>query len=523
MIEIALLMLTAAIGSTLARALSLPSIPLLLFAGWVLTLTGFRLSEDVLTKSIELGVAFLAFASGIELDTQRRSRRIRLRQVASSGLFQMLCSITFFFAVAQLLGFAPVASIYLAVAFSVSSTLVGIRQLRRHGQTQEPFARFSIGTLLIQDATVVFFIALLAASAGGEQFSLTAILGFLTMLGVGLWWRRLVARRLDRSPGADDETQLLFLLATLFAFLIAAAFLHLPIVVGAFCAGLVFSRFPANGIVRGQLNSLTDFFAALFFTTLAQFSISPTSRLFFEAILFTALVIVTRFLLVYFLGRRVGLDGRSATESGLLLSQVGEYGLILGILALQGGVFGNHELALVSLVAAFTMMITPLIAHDRVVALLLHLRRDRRCPDNNREWRDHVIMIGYGAGGKWVAGPLLEARVDLLVIDDDPAVAAELREQGLTCLLGDGTDPDVLEAAGVQRAAAVLASPRRTTDALKLLSQVSDVPVVVRVFEDHEAEAARALGGIPIRNSLAGAETFLDWFARTQVSEGRNP
>lgn len=522
MIELALLLLTAALGSTLARRLSLPTIPLVLFAGWLLTLTGFRLSEDLLAKTIELGVAFLAFASGIELDAGRPSRRLRLHHVTAACLLQILISIGIFFATARLLGFAPLPSIYLAIALSVSSTLIGTRQLRRLGQSQEPFARFTTRILLIQDATVVIVIALLATSIGGGGFSLSAALGVMLLFGAAVALRRHIARKLSRASSTDDETQLLFLLATLFSFLMVATFFHLPIVVGAFCAGLVYSRFPANGIVRGQLNSLTDFFAALFFTTLAQLSISPTGRLFGEAILLTALVIVSRFLLVYFLGRRSGLDGRSSAESGLLLSQVGEYGLILGLIALQTDIFGHHELALVSLVAAFTMMITPFVARDRIADLLLHLRRDRRSPGEggHREWRDHVVMIGYGAGGKWVAHPLRDAKVELLVIDDDPAVVAELRHQGIACLLGDGADPAVLEAADVRRARAVIASLRRPSDALKVLRHVSGVPVIVRVFEDFEAEAVCALGGIPIRNSLAGAESFLDWFSQTQSIEG---
>jgi len=475
-----------------------------------------------LTKSLELGVAFLAFASGVELETRYLRRRVKT--IASAVLLQMGASAGLVFLLAWAFGLGWLPSLFLAVAFSVSSTLVGVRQLRRLGQTQEPFARYSNAMLVVQDIAVVVLIALLAATniEAGQWF--VALGGTVCLLVVAFLLRAFVARKLVDAHSPDEENLLLWLLATLFLFLGAAHFLQLPLVVGAFSAGLVFSRFPTSGLVRGQLGSLTDFFAALFFIALAQLSVSPTVTLLLEALLFTVVIVMSRFLLIYRLARRAGLDGRGSIESGLLLAQVGEYALVVGLLALQGGVFGHDEMALVSLVAAFTMMITPFVAHDRVASLLLHLRRSRRPPPEAGDWSDHVLMIGYGAGGKWVAQPLVDAGNRIVVVDDDPAVIDRLRDEGMTCMRGNGTDPAVLRAAGIERAKAILASPRRVSDGLKVLQHApKGIPVVVRVFEDREAEATRRAGGIPIRNSLAGADLFLAWFAATHAGHLASP
>jgi len=477
-------------------------------------LAGFRVSEDLITKALELGVAFLAFASGVELDT--RQWRERLRLTAYATLLQMVVTGGVAFPLALALGLSPLPALYLAIALSVSSTLVGTRQLRRLGQTQEPFARFSNRLLLFQDATVIVVIALLATLGSGTQALPMALLGAILLLALAMVQRFFISERLAESRKLDDEILLLGLLATLFGYLGVALFLGLPIVVGAFCAGLAFSRFPANGVVRGQLSSLTDFFAALFFTSLAQLSVSPTAILLIEAVLFTGFILVSRFFLVYLIARRSGLDSRGATESALLLAQVGEYALVIGLIALKNGVFGQHEMALLSLVAAFTMMVTPLLAHDRVAGLILHWRRRFRPAPEPGEWKNHLLMIGYGAGGKWVARPLRKAGIPFVVIDDDPAVIGLLQKQGIPCLLGDGTDPVVLKAARIDQAKAVLASPRRVSDGLKVLRHARDIPVIVRVFEDAEAETALSYGGIPIRNSLAGASQFLEWYTATK-------
>lgn len=509
--EIAILLLTAAVGATIARRFKLPSIPLLLFAGWLLSLTGFLLSEAMMTKALELGVAFLAFASGVELDSREGGRRIRFTLPAA--LFQMFVSALLAFALSLALGLEVLTAIYLAIAVSISSTLVSTRQLRRLGQTQEPFARFSKLMLVSQDAVVIVVIALLAAWGSEMHAWPIAVLGAVLLLALAIILRGWMANRMEQAHRVDDESLLLGLLATLFAFLGIASFLGLPIVVGAFCGGLVFSRFPSNGIVRGQLSSLTDFFAALFFTTLAQLSVSPTVMILLEAFFFTGVILVSRFFLGYLLARRAGLDSRGATESALLLAQVGEYALVIGLIALERGVFGHNEMALLGLIAAFTMMITPLVAHDRVASLILQLRRRIRPLPQPGAWEGHVLMIGYGAGGKWVARPLRKAGIPFVVIDDDPAVVEMLRQEQIPSVLGDGTDPAVLQSARVDQAKAVLASPRRVSDGLKVLRHVRDIPVIVRVFEQSEAEAAKLAGGIPIRNSLAAAEQFMEWYA----------
>jgi len=36
--------------------------------------------------------------------------------------------------------------------------------------------------------------------------------------------------------------------------------------------------------------------------------------------------------------------------------------------------------------------------------------------------------------------------------------------------------------------------------------------VVVRVFEEHHAHESEEQGGIPVLNSLASAENFMEWF-----------
>jgi len=91
-------------------------------------------------------------------------------------------------------------------------------------------------------------------------------------------------------------------------------------------------------------------------------------------------------------------------------------------------------------------------------------------------------------------------------------VIEQLKRMNIACLRGDGADEKVLDMAGAGRARLILAAMRRVADTERVLRHVRGVPVVARVFEKSEADTVRRLGGTPVLNSLAAADTFTEWF-----------
>ena len=70
----------------------------------------------------------------------------------------------------------------------------------------------------------------------------------------------------------------------------------------------------------------------------------------------------------------------------------------------------------------------------------------------------HVIVCGYGRMGQMVAGELGESGAALVVVDTEPGRTAEAEQAGLLYLLGDAQEEDTLRAAGIERAAALVAT-----------------------------------------------------------------
>ena len=306
---------------------------------------------------------------------------------------------------------------------------------------------------------------------------------------------------------------LLTVLSVLFVFLGAAHFVGLPLVGGAFLAGYSLSSFPVSGQVGSLLQSLTDFFRAVFFVALGALVVVPNAGALGAAVLLGLLVLLLTPPLVAWVAESAGLNSRAAIESGLLLAQTSEYSLMLGLLGLRLGHIGPQVFAVIALMAVLTMTCTPLLARDSVARRLMRLHPSHRRRLPSLDHRDHVLVLGFGSAGMWVLRPLLAAGLPVLVVDDDPAVVAELDRRGIACERGDGGDERTLAWVGARQARFIIASMRRVDDARRVLEHVRGVPVLVRVFEDAEAETVRRLGGIPVSSAEAAAEQFMTWWA----------
>jgi CPA2 family monovalent cation:H+ antiporter-2 len=301
------------------------------------------------------------------------------------------------------------------------------------------------------------------------------------------------------------------MLAMLFSLVGTASFFGLPLVVGAFAAGFAISRFPTSGLLRVQIAGLSDFFTALFFVVLGYFSSVPDFSKWPLATGLVAIIVIGRPLLASLIARKCGLTARPAIECGLLLGQAGEIGLVIALTSLESGQIDPQTFGLVATVAAISMMPTPFLATGHVTSWILHALPIRRRTNAKLRARGHIVMLGFGAAGRWVLKELTTAGHKVVVVDDDPAVVSQLEQMDIRCVLGCGSERHVLDAAGAGHAKAILCSMRRVADAEKVLRRVHGIPILARVFEASDAERVRKLGGIPIMNSIASARRFIEW------------
>lgn len=513
---LALFLIAAAGGHFAARALGVPSTPLLLVAGFVLGATGLD-AGALVQETLVLGVTALLFIAGVELDPRRPQRQLGAAVRVGVGQFLALAALGL--GAASLLGWDPLSAAYLGLALSASSTLVVVRILQRRHEMFEPFGRLTVGVLLVQDLLLIALVPVVDRMTDGTAAVALGLAGTAALV-VAAWaasrWVSPLLLRLER----DGEALLLGVLLQLAAFLLATALLDLPLAVGAFLAGVSLARFPVSAVVRPLLTSLGDFFTALFFTALGVLIGLPTPDEAIQALALVALLLVATPILVTLVGEAAGLAARPAVEAGLLLAQASELSLVVGLLGLERGILSESAFTVLALVTALTMLLTPIVATDRVTVWLLRFHPFRNPGGHAGDLpRRAILLLGAGSTGMPLLAALRRAGRDVIVIDDDPAVLGRAAERGAVVVRGDASSPETLATVADVTLDVVVSTLRRTHDNRRVLAAFPNVPVLVRVFDEQEARWVQAEGGIPVLTSDAAAEAFLDWLAGWDAGE----
>jgi len=511
MTGIAALLGAAAAAYAVARWLEAPALPFLLAAGVALSVTA-PVPRELLEDGLVIGVSVLLFVAGLELEPRRIATRGRA--AIRVGLVQAGALAALGFAVCLPLGFSAVEAGYLALALTASSTLVGVRILKRRREMFEPYGRVVLGVLLLQDVLVLLAVPLVTGAGAGGGGAMLESMGGIAVLAAGA-----AAVRAGAPPllaRADDELLVLGSLAVLFLFVSGADLLGVPLVVGAFLAGVALARFPVNGMVRSEVAPIGDFFSALFFTALGALVQVPSATELWQAGALAALVVVVTPPLVTLVAERTGLSARSALEAGLLLSQTSELSLVIGLAGMLRGDLDPGVFTVIVLVTVATMLLTPLISGDAVTGALLRLHPSQwRTPEGTAP-AGHLVLLGGGSTGRALVERLSPAGSDLLVVERDPSVVADLRSAGVRALCGEAGDPRILEAAGVGRARAVVSTVGRAADSGTVLSEAGPrTDVLVRVFTEEDARWIRRRGGEPVLVGEAAAESLLRWLDRS--------
>ncbi|TVQ94793.1 MAG: hypothetical protein EA397_00945 [Deltaproteobacteria bacterium] len=506
---IAMLLLAAAVAYGIARFTRAPSVPLLVAAGLALKLLPIEIDEELLEGMLLLGLALLLFAAGAELD-ERRTRELG-RASAIISVVQFLGLGAGGYGIAWLLGYPPLTSFFVALTIAASSSLIAVRLLHQKQQFFEPFGRLTLGVLLIQTVLALIAMAALAQVDQGMPAMESSVLRTLVLGGLALLASRTLTPWLLLRLGLDEETLLLGVLAVLFAFVGLAWTMELPLAIGAFCAGYAVSPFPVNGVIRGQLRSVNDFFLAMFFTALgASFGLPNLTSLLIGVGLALFVLIATP-ALVSLIGRATGLTSLASVESGLLLAQTSEISLVIALFGRAGGHVSDELFAALTLCAVITMSATPLIAREEVAHLLLRLHPFEHRKDEPLDVSDHLLVLGCGENTFALIEDLLERGFEVVVIDDDAGVVDRLRALGAKAVLGDATNPKILSHVRIDQAKAVLSTLRRVVHHERVAKHAKEVPFITRAFDEAEAAELRKSGEHVVCMAEITTQAFMAW------------
>ena len=168
-----------------------------------------------------------------------------------------------------------------------------------------------------------------------------------------------------------------------------------------------------------------------------------------------------------------------------------------------GGFTSGGQLVTIALVVAgvgtvfYTATTALEFTIDEFLGGTMQARREQR---RISRMQGHVIICGYGRIGRHVHEFLEQDDRKVVVVETSDQVAQTIREAGLPVVVGDATDDRVLEDAGIDAAAVLIASVRSDPDNVAIvLSARAQRPNLRIIARANEPQTERKL-------SLAGAD-----------------
>lgn len=472
--DMALCTVGAWVLGVLAQLIGQPVILAYLVAGFALGPSGFGLigSKEAITTISELGLIFLLFMIGLEIDLKKiiRSGSTILVGAGMQIAGCTLLGVGAFAALGLRLGGGHWDALYLGVAAALSSTVIIVKVLYDKRELDTLPGRVTLGILVLQDLFVILFLAIQPSLNDLRASILLLSLGRVAVLvATAVLVARFVLPRLFYRIARLPELVLVGALAwCLFLGQLAEA-LHLSREMGALVAGVSLSTFPYALDVAAKVTSLRDFFVTLFFVGVGLSIPVPTLPTLGFAAGLGAFVILSRLLTVVptLLVLRQGL--RASLLPAINLAQLSEFSLVL----LQIGVTAGHIDAAtstatsVAFVAMAALSTFAMGQSNAIVGLLLPVAkglglrdldqgRDTAEGDQDGHAPARVVLLGFFRTASSLIAELEAHQPDLLkdlaVVDFNPVVFQTLRERGVRVVYGDIAQLDTLVHAGVSKA-----------------------------------------------------------------------
>ncbi|HEX5513850.1 MAG TPA: monovalent cation:proton antiporter-2 (CPA2) family protein [Gammaproteobacteria bacterium] len=511
------------------RRLALPPILGYLLVGVVLGPSTKLLIGDLqeIRFIAEFGVVFLLFTIGLEFSLPQL---LAMRwTVLGLGGAQVLITSIGVGLVAWWLGASPQGAVVVGGALAMSSTAIVSRQLAEQYEINSPHGRKAVGVLLFQDlAAVPLLIAIPILAGHSDSLALPLALALLKGLAVfagmimlGRWLLRPLFREVASAYSNELFTLTVLLVALLAAW--ATELAGLSLALGAFLAGIMLGETEFRHQIEADIRPFRDVLLGLFFISVGMLvDVRVLAQIWPSVIVVSLLLMLFKALLVAALIRLGGDGGGVAVRTGLTLGEGGEFGFAILSLALADGVI-SHEASQIALTSILlSMALAPfLIRYDDPIAS--RLLRGRHIPYGSRiehaleldtqYLNQHVILCGYGRTGQNVGRFLEREGIPYFALDLDPARVREAATAGDPVSFGDAARREILQSAGIERAALVVITyddPAATLQVLQHTRAVRpDLPILVRTGDDTWLERFQEAGATVIVPEVLEASLML--------------
>ncbi len=540
-VDLAIILLSATLLGFVARQTGQPTIIAYIVAGVLIGPVVFGIVEVTeLTETLsELGLAFLLFLLGIKMRLE--DVRHVLRPIVKISVPQMIAVFAVGAGISFALGFGPLESVIIGLAVMYSSTAVVIKMLTDKGEATTLHGKIDVGVLLAQDIVVVILLAVLAAGRPESIGEVATTLGIVLTLVAAITVAALAASKYALPAlfrRIADNDQVFFLVAIAWAFLFIFVsdeinlFLaplgieaYLSIEMGAFLAGLAIAQLPYSKQLQDRVNPLTDLFVMIFFASVAlDIQASELLAHWQEAIIAALILIPAKFLIFYGLINWQRFDAETNFLGSLYMIQVSEFGIVVGVAALQGEFIGVEVLGFLTLVALITMAVSVYFIEfgdalfERLEPTLSRYEPDEPFSEGVKAYDGHAVAIGYDDVTRNVLPLLADRYDDVVVVDRRVDHVEALAAEGFDAIYGDMGSATIRKDAGLKKADFVLSSSDQVDVNKALLRETPETATVfVEATNDPDTRELYDRGADYVVNSVDLASDRLTAYVEAYI------
>lgn len=482
--DIGLIIIVVTFFAYLTQLIKQPLIPAYILAGLVLgPFLGLITESSIITTLSEIGIAFLLFIVGLEIDLKK------LRDVGLvSSLGSTIKSLILFgigFLAAMALGFVTIEAAYIGIIIAFSSTMIVVKLLADKRELDTLHGRIILGMLLMEDIIAILALSVLTTL---NNFSIAVVAVSLikaaAILIIAVLSSKFIFPRLFKFAAKSMELLFLLALTVVFLFSMLSTLLEFSMVIGAFIAGVSLANLPYNIEIASKIKPLRDFFATIFFVSLGLgLAIGSIKSIITPLILFLLIILLFKPVITMFICSFFGYKRRTSFLASISLAQISEFSLVIAAQGLALGHLSEEVLAFTVLLAIITIACTSyFIKYDDYAYSKLgnFFKGFDRFTEEEKELeykgkkKGHIILCGYNRVGYSIVKILKKLKRDILIVDFNPEVIKNMIIQKIPCIYGDVGDIEILERLNLKEARAVISTVPTKRDSLLLIEKTKE-------------------------------------------------
>lgn len=443
----------------------------------------------------ELGLVFLLFVIGLEL-TPKKLWQMR-SMVFGLGVLQVVVTATIIGGIAYAWENSIQASILLGLGLSLSSTAIITQWLHEKKLFSTEVGQTSFSILLLQDIAVIPILLLITVftATSGDNLSvqiLTVVVkmafSVLAIILVSKWFLRPLFSFSSKYGGSEVFIALSFLVITVTSSIAGLAGMSMAL--GAFISGLLLAETQYSYEISSIIVPFKTILIGIFFMA---FGMSIDIHFIFQrtfwlmASVFGLMVIKASIIYVLCLIWKKHI--KIATETALVLSQAGEFGLMVVGVSLSANLMSNDVAQFMFLTIGLTMALTPMLTiFSQHIADYLH---GKYSSDDNKlketyedNISNHIVIIGYGRMGKTISEIVSQQGIKILAFDKNFEKVSSNQAKNAPVYYGDATKKATLEKANIDYASCVVITVDDPVASKKIYNNIRErdkkTPIIIR-------------------------------------------